>query len=573
MQRRKRETRPSTVPVDLNIAGKGRPYQIRAICDAIEQGQRRALLVMATGTGKTRVSAALTDVLMRANLVTNVLFLADRVTLVEQAASDYGEYLPNQSLCNMCGKKRDLTAPIVFSTYQTMVNAIDAQTDENGRQVFSPAHKVRSKIKFLQMIGRGTRRCDGLDCVDGLDGEYVDKRRFIIFDYCSNFAFFRTNPNTVDVSPADSLSEIVFKRKASIARTLQSAPYATDADMRAWRRELADDLHARVVELNDATAAVRLKRAAVEPFRERSRFDVISELDLHTLVEDVATLVHYDESDEDALRFDSLIYGLMLTRIKDESSKRDSRFFASRIRRSVSRLNDRMTLDPVLEQRELIERISSDSGYLVGADLKELECIRIALRSLIQYTVGEGGRRLIITDLSDSVTRRTEGEAFDMSEHYEDYKLKVNRYINEHLNEGVIGKIHRNEPIDSNDYSILQHIFVEQLGTYEDYKATYADSPFGLLVRRIAKLDHTAAEEAFADFINKHPMNPQQTAFLHMIVAYIEANGYLDPSDLGKPRFSRPRSFTQLFPGGLALDLIVCIRRVMDNAKVPDFSK
>ncbi|PST49120.1 DEAD/DEAH box helicase [Bifidobacterium callitrichos] len=827
MQRRKRETRPSTVPVDLNIAGKGRPYQIeaiRAICDTIEQGQRRALLVMATGTGKTRVSAALTDVLMKANLVTNVLFLADRVTLVEQAANDYGEYLPNQSLCNMCGKKRDLTAPIMFSTYQTMVNAIDAQTDENGRQVFSPAHfdliivdeahrsifnkfrvifdyfdalvvgltatprdevdrntyeffhvengvptyvyeyeqalkdgvlvpyhnieastkfmddgivyddlpddekrryeedfgekelglapdgrdigedgegeedwkrdvpdhvdadalnrfvmnpstvdavlddletngiktaggerlgktvifavnqahahyivqrfgerwpklaaqgyiaavvhgddhshrlikdfkrkpmpvitvsvdmmdtgvdvpeivnlvffkKVRSKIKFLQMIGRGTRRCDGLDCVDGIDGEYVDKRRFIIFDYCSNFAFFRANPNTVDVSPAGSLSEAVFARKASIARTLQSAPYAEDADLRAWRRELADDLHARVVELNDATAAVRLRRAAVEPFRERSRFDVISELDLHTLTEDVAPLVRYDESDEDALRFDSLIYGLMLTRIKDGSSKRNSRFYASRIRRSISRLNDRMTLDPVLEQRELIERISSDSGYLVGADLKELERIRIALRGLIQYTVGEGGRRLIITDLSDPVTWRTEGEPFDMSEHYEDYKLKVNRYINEHLNEGVIGKIHRNEPITADDYGDLQHIFVEYLGTREDYKATYADSPFGLLVRRIAKLDHKAAEEAFADFINKHPLNPQQTAFLHMVVAYIEANGYLDPSDLGKPRFSRPRPLMQLFPGGLAGDLIVCIRRVMDNAKVPSGTK
>ena len=51
--------------------------------------------------------------------------------------------------------------------------------------------KVRSKAKFWQMIGRGTRLCKGLACVDQIDGTYTDKRRFLIFDYCGNFEYFR----------------------------------------------------------------------------------------------------------------------------------------------------------------------------------------------------------------------------------------------------------------------------------------------------------------------------------------------------------------------------------------------
>lgn len=73
--------------------------------------------------------------------------------------------------------------------------------------------KVRSRIKFWQMIGRGTRLCEGLDCVDGIDGEYVDKKRFYIFDYCGNFEFFREQKNDADEKPVTSLSERIFSRK------------------------------------------------------------------------------------------------------------------------------------------------------------------------------------------------------------------------------------------------------------------------------------------------------------------------------------------------------------------------
>lgn len=109
-----------------------RDYQMRAVkrvCERFNAKERRALLVMATGTGKTRVSIALVDVLLRNNWVKNVLFLADRTALVEQAFGKFNTYLPNETKCNLCDprQQRNTDARLLFSTYQTMINFIDEE--------------------------------------------------------------------------------------------------------------------------------------------------------------------------------------------------------------------------------------------------------------------------------------------------------------------------------------------------------------------------------------------------------------------------------------------------------------
>ena len=95
---------------------------------------------MATGTGKTRTASSLTDVLSRGKHITNILFLADRTALVKQARDDFKKYLPSMSLCNLCTNKDDRNARIVFSTYPTMLNAIDTEKTKSGIPLFTPAH-------------------------------------------------------------------------------------------------------------------------------------------------------------------------------------------------------------------------------------------------------------------------------------------------------------------------------------------------------------------------------------------------------------------------------------------------
>lgn len=135
MQRATARQDISVPKINDNITN--RDYQkkaITAVCQAFTSKRRKSLIVMATGTGKTRVSISLVDVLMNANWVKNVLFLADRTSLVKQAYKNYKKLLPNLTLSVYSGTDtdRDSNARVIFSTYQTMINLIDGPNKEFG---------------------------------------------------------------------------------------------------------------------------------------------------------------------------------------------------------------------------------------------------------------------------------------------------------------------------------------------------------------------------------------------------------------------------------------------------------
>ena len=138
-----RRMRSSLKNVMVDKAIAGRYYQevaIKAVCDSFGQKNRRkALLVMATGSGKTRTVIALVKVLMEQGWIRNVLFLADRNSLVTQAKRSFVNLLPDLSVTNLCEEKDNYTAHGVFSTYQTMMNCIDSVRDDEGK-LFSCGH-------------------------------------------------------------------------------------------------------------------------------------------------------------------------------------------------------------------------------------------------------------------------------------------------------------------------------------------------------------------------------------------------------------------------------------------------
>ncbi len=124
-----RRGRGAITDLTINDEITNRPYQkiaITKICEWLNEKHRRGLLVMATGTGKTRVAISLVDVLSRNHWVKNVLFLADRTALVHQAKVDFTKYLDRMSVCELSASgKKDYSARLVFCTYQTMIHYID----------------------------------------------------------------------------------------------------------------------------------------------------------------------------------------------------------------------------------------------------------------------------------------------------------------------------------------------------------------------------------------------------------------------------------------------------------------
>lgn len=130
--------------LDINPSITDRDYQkmaIQRVCEELTHKRRKALLVMATGTGKTRTAVSLVDVLMAHRWVTNILFLTDRVELVKQAKDAFTKHMPNLSSCNLMERGEDKpTDRAIFSTYPTIMNAINDETTEDGQKLFTPGH-------------------------------------------------------------------------------------------------------------------------------------------------------------------------------------------------------------------------------------------------------------------------------------------------------------------------------------------------------------------------------------------------------------------------------------------------
>src|SRR5690554_1162969 len=146
----RRSTRKDLRNFQVNRDIAGRPYQLEAIKRVAEalvttsqnelKGKgRKALLVMATGSGKTRVSAAIVDMLTKSNWAKRVLFLADRNALVTQAKNAFKEHVPHLSAIDLTKEKEDNGTRLVFSTYPTIMNRIDSLKNEDGR-FYGPGH-------------------------------------------------------------------------------------------------------------------------------------------------------------------------------------------------------------------------------------------------------------------------------------------------------------------------------------------------------------------------------------------------------------------------------------------------
>ena len=139
--------------------------------------------------------------------------------------------------------------------------------------------------------------------------------------------------------------------------------------------------------------------------------------------------------------------------------------------------------------------------------------------------------------------------------------------MHEHGDILAIHKLTHNIPLSSADYTELERIFTNELGTKEDYQREYGDTPFGLLIRKIAKLDHEAAMSAFSKFINDESLNAKQIAFVNKIIHHIEENGYIESiAELQKPPFDKPVSFIKLFNAQTRESIVQTINNIKDNA-------
>lgn len=738
---------------------------IIAVCEAFDRKQRKCLIVAGTGTGKTRISVSLVDILTRHNFAKNILFLADRKELVKQAKNSFSKLLPDLPLCNLLDKSEDPeNARMVFSTYPTMVNAIDDTKTKDGKRLFTPGHfdliiideshrsiyrkyqtifeyfdanllgltatpkdeidkntysifdlenkvptyayefqqavedrylvsyktievktdimengikydelsdedkeqyestfendedvdkeisatainswlfnantidlvlnnlmekglkieggnvlgktiifaknhkhavaivdrfntifpqyggkfaqvvdydtkyvesiiddfkqkdkmpqiavsvdmldtgidvpeilnlvffkKVKSKTKFWQMIGRGTRLCKDLL------GIGMDKEKFLIFDYCSNFDFFRENPNGYEGGIVLSLDERLFNIKVDIIKELQDLRHE-QKEYIDFRQSLVDELHKKIIELPDESYRVKLNQRYVEKYKDKDSFMVLGAVDASELKDKIAPLITSFGEDELAKRFDFVMYTIEYARLCNGNAKRAIKNVIS----TANQLASLGTIPQVKAQKHIIDMVREEE-FWKDVSIDSLEEVREAIRDLIQY-LEVSGRKIYYTGFEDMVITETSNDAIYDVNDLKDYKKKVEHYLKQHLDDMVIYKIRNNKKITKQDLQTLEEIMWNQLGSESDYKKEYGDMPLGQLVRKVVGLDRQAANEAFSEFLNTEKLNSTQIHFVKLIVDYIVKNGFVENNKIFmEDPFRSVGNITQLF--------------------------
>ena len=417
---------------------------------------------------------------------------------------------------------------------------------------------VRSKTKFFQMLGRGTRlRPD-------LFGPGQDKTHFLIFDACLNFEYFNQNPQGVATSQPEPLSQTLFKRRLDLlerARRLASS----DDSLTPLAGSLADALHQSVAAMNVDNFIVRPHRQYVEPFQVRQRWEALSRIDAAQLANYVSGLpTQLTNEDETAKRFDLLVLQLQLAHLEHAP------VFA-RLRGSV------IDIAADLETKTAIPRINAELPFIQAVQaeafwqtitLPQLEEVRTRLRDLVQH-VDTTKRTQVYTAFADAGGMITETRLPYMTTGINEaqYRKKVEQFIRDHEHHAVIRKIRSATPLKPQDLQTLETFFyeAEAVGGPAQFAEVYGSRQnIAGFIRSLVGLDRKAAKEKFAQFLDGSAFTSDQIRFVNYIIEHLTANGIIEPALL----YSQPytdihyKGLDGLFTDAQATALLNVIKKV-----------
>ena len=782
----RRNSRQSLEHIFVDDKITNREYQLEAIksvCETFDEGHRKALIVMATGTGKTRTAISIVDVLSDKEWVKNVLFLADRTVLVKQAKNNFTKLLPNMSTCNLLSTTDNPEeSRIVFSTYQTMMHAIDVTKNKEGNKLFTPGHfdliivdeahrsiykkyqaifeyfdglvvgltatprndvdrntyrffeiendvptfayeyekavkegylvdyhtiktstdfmdrgikyselsneekekyedtfaddednipeeidasamnswlfnrdtikkllellmdkglkvkggdelgktiifarnhkhaqkivdtfnelypeyrgefaklvdnqvkynetiidefstkekwpqiavsvdmldtgvdvpeilnlvffkPVKSKIKFWQMIGRGTRLCKNLF------GVGLDKKEFYIFDYCKNFEFFSVNPKGIETNNVISLTERIYGYKLDLIVELQNMKYQSDEKYCEYRKTLIKEFIEEIKNLNKDSFMVKNKIHYIELYSKEKTWVYISTIDLMDIKENLIPLFTSIDDNEDAKRFDNLMYQLQVKRIRQDKTNRCENLIVD----TVVKLEKLGTVPQIKEKQDLILRVA-ETDYIKEADFWAIEEVRTELRNLIQF-IDPYNRPPVYIDIEDTLNDIDEGYVYvSTGNNFTNYRRKVEKFLTGNLENVIVWKIRHNIRLTEQDKENLEKILFEELGNNKEYAETFGDTNIIKAVRNIVGLDKNVVSDIFYKYINDNRLNMKQIQFVKLLIDYVIKNGTIDMQKLTEQPFKNVGEVYDLF--GNNIDLFKEIREDIES--------
>ena len=417
---------------------------------------------------------------------------------------------------------------------------------------------VRSKTKFWQMIGRGTRLCPDLF------GAGRHKEHFQVFDFCQNLEFFNQNLVVAEQVGSDLLARRLFKARVEVVgevdenyseESSEREPTAAVVQgtvstslhvgqHRELRGEIAERLLKEVSAMNVDNFLVRAKRRYVERYADKGSWSKLGLNERAELIEHVAGLPsELTDDDIAAKQFDLLILRAQLAILRHEASFEGYR---TKIIAIAALLEELGNVPMVAKELALILEIQTDE-YWQDIIAPMLESVRRRLRDLVKL-IELKKRPVVYTDFEDEIGAAVPVaiQGVSVGTDMDRFRLKARHFLKGHENHLAVLKLKRNEPLTPVDLSELEKVFVNagaQLAEIEQLKAA---GGLGLFVRSLVGLERESAKRAFEGFLASKSLSADQIEFLNMVIDYLTERGAMDP------RLLYESPFTDIDPMGIS---------------------
>jgi type I restriction enzyme R subunit len=435
-----------------------------------------------------------------------------------------------------CDEEKDRLPQIAISV-DMLDTGIDAPSCVN-LVFYKP---VKSYSKFWQMIGRGSR------LRPNLFGKGEDKTHFIIFDLCGNFEFFEENPQGIEASAQESLTEILFKIRLQLAEYLRSNQFKDNDELKAFRKELLDDLHEDIASLDLERFDVKMHLKTVHEYGQDKRevWNHLNKKDIHAIEKVLSPLVKPKPGDSDLARYyDKLLFTLIKKAL--ETPNREEYFSAfinpiSKVATTSQKLLKQTRITAVKMQIDLI-KLPLDENFWKINGITHLEKLRKGVRELVKY-INPEDQRYVTTDFDDVILEdkikdsgivSEEGEAktYSGSNPFKSNIHRLEEIIRKNKDHITISRLHNGETITKQELQQLENMLFVDID--RESLENEMGSEFNLVefIISLVGLSEDKVNEAFAGFTNAYKLNSKQIQFLETIKQFLTKNGKIYPEKL-----------------------------------------
>ena len=411
--------------------------------------------------------------------------------------------------------------------------------------------KVRSRIKFVQMIGRGTRLCEGLY------GEGKDKNGFLVFDYCGNFEYFGQHPEGKDGKENLTLSQRRFQVQLNLLYELQRLEYQEDDWLRAYYTQIKEELQNTVVQIKSHSNRIQVREAMqyVDKYYDKVTWAALSPVMVKEAKVHLSPLLDSGlGGDYLAIAFDIRMYYIEKALLQIGTVNGASEHIKNVRMIAQYLLSEKASVPQVLAKAFDLKELMSDA-FWNAPSVPGIEKKRNTLRDLMQFLKGSGRNKFDI-DISDTV-EDAEYQPDDTMIDIRTYREKVIDYLAENSDSPVIKKIHNLEPITNDDLQELERVLWHELGTQQEYAETTNIGNLAAFVRSLIGLSQEAVNEKFGEYLNGNLLNSRQQEFIQTIISYVRENGDVELSDLVNTEPFNNYDLNEMF--GIQLPMIVSV--------------